>query len=132
MQCQPSLSLTPCHTQMGNKLAGYVLIFLLCPTNPAIPSAFTPVGIIPTDLTYTGQILGKHLDDIAKGLHAAGFRHFRVATAADNAAVHRKHLGLMGRPDACRGQRDEGGIGVELGSDARDAILTLAAYRYKG
>ena len=34
-------------------MAGYALVFLLCPLDPSIPSAFRVIGVVPTDLTYT-------------------------------------------------------------------------------
>ena len=51
--------------------AGYVLVFLLCPLSPVIPSIVLPVGILPTDLTYTHGDLDRHVDDIYSGLTSA-------------------------------------------------------------
>ena len=90
-----------------------------------------PVGILPTDLTYTSVILDEHLNNIAQGLSAAGFRNFRVAMAADNAAVHRRALTLVSSPRVHPNHRESGGMGVEL-TEGEDAILTLAAFRYRG
>ena len=90
-----------------------------------------PVGILGTNLDYTSKQLDGHLSAIAHSLTSAGFQNFRVVTAADNAAVHRKTLLLMGNADAHSEQRTEGGLGVELAT-GEDAILTHAAYRYVG
>ena len=57
---------------------------------------------------------------------------FRVVTAADNAAVHRKSLLLMGNEEAHREQCKPGGLGQELTEGEDAIILTHAAYRYKG
>eukprot|EP00966_Prymnesium_polylepis_P095291 2207075-Prymnesium_polylepis.1 len=48
--------------------AGYVLVFFLCPLSPVVPSIVLPVGILPTDLTYTHGDQDRHVDDIYSGL----------------------------------------------------------------
>ena len=49
--------------------AGYVLVFLLCPLNPCVPSLVVPVGILPTDLKYTSVDLARWVGEIC--VHAA-------------------------------------------------------------
>ena len=100
--------------QVGDNVAGYILIFLLCSTNPATPSAFAPVALLPTNLSYTSADIDRYLADIVHSLSSAGFRHFRVCTAADNAAVHRKALVLRSTPGAFPDQREDGEVGTAL------------------
>ena len=49
----------------GDNLAGYVMPFLLCPLDPSFPSAFIPVGLVPTDLRYTSLDLARYLQQIS-------------------------------------------------------------------
>ena len=110
--------------------AGYVLVFLLCPLNPAVPSTNVPVGFIPTNLAYTTADIDRYLTDIRQSLVTAGFGYVIPTTAADNPSVHRKHFLLCGN---VRGRdREEGGsLGQEL-LEGDDAILTLGAHTRKG
>ena len=107
--------------------AGYALVFLLCALNPALPSKYVPVGIIPTDLTYVAGDLDRYVSEIRTGLTAAGFGHVIPTVAADNAAVHAKYFKLCGN---VRGTNREpgGSLGQEL-LEGPDAILTQGAYK---
>ena len=107
--------------------AGYALVFLLCALNPALPSKYVPVGIIPTDLTYVAGDLDRYVSEIRAGLTAAGFGHVIPTIAADNAAVHAKYFKLCGN---VRGANREpgGSLGQEL-LEGPDAILTQGAYK---
>ena len=112
--------------------AGYMMPFLICPLDPALPSAFLPVGMIPTDLKYTWADLERYLSEIQCGLVAAGFGHVVPTKAADNPSVHRKIMLMSGNPRAFPGDREPGGgICAEL-LEGGDAILTLGAFRRKG
>ena len=55
--------------------AGYALVFLLCPLDPSIPSLNVPVGILPTNLKYTTQDIGRYESQILNGLNRSGFRN---------------------------------------------------------
>ena len=107
--------------------AGYALVFLLCALNPALPSIYVPIGIIPTDLTYVAGDLDRYVSEIRAGLTAAGFGHVIPTIAADNAAVHAKYFKLCGN---VRGANREpgGSLGQEL-LEGPDAILTQGAYK---
>jgi hypothetical protein len=52
--------------------AGYIMPFLIYALDPAFPSAFLPVGMIPTNLKYTTADLNRYLSEIIAGLLAAG------------------------------------------------------------
>ena len=52
--------------------AGYVIRFLLCPLNLRFPSAFLPVGMVPSNLKYTTGDVNHFLAEIRSGLLAAG------------------------------------------------------------
>ena len=67
--------------------AGYVIPFLLCPLNPRFPSAFVPVGMVSSDLTYTTVHVDSFLGQIQTGLCAAGFGHVVPTIAFDNPSV---------------------------------------------
>eukprot|EP00966_Prymnesium_polylepis_P336918 7391810-Prymnesium_polylepis.1 len=114
--------------------AGYVLVFLLCPLSPVIPSIVLPVGILPTDLTYTHGDLDRHVDDIYSGLTSAGFGNVLPTIAADNAGPHGKFFKLSGN---VRGANREpgGSLGHELledGEGDHKAVFSLGAFRRKG
>ncbi|KOO30832.1 hypothetical protein Ctob_013295 [Chrysochromulina tobinii] len=112
--------------------AGYVIPFLLCPLNPRFPSAFVPVGMVSSDLTYTTGDVDSLLGQIQKGLCVAGFGHVVPTIAFDNPSVHRKFALLSGNPRGFPRDREPGGsLGAEL-LEGADAILTLGAYRRKG
>ena len=55
--------------------AGYIMPFLIYPLDPTFPSAFIPVGMIPTNLKYTTADLDRYLSEIRTGLIAAGMHH---------------------------------------------------------
>ena len=69
---------------------------------------------VPTNLSYTSADIDRYLADIVHSLSSAGFRHFRVCTAAGNAAVHRKALVLRSTPGAFPDQREDGEVGTAL------------------
>ena len=48
--------------------AGYMMPFLICPLDPALPSAFLPVGMIPTDLKYTWADLERYTFGVASAV----------------------------------------------------------------
>ena len=112
--------------------AGYVIPFLICPLNPRFPSAFMPVGVVLSNLTYTTGDIDRFLGQIRSGLLAASFGYVVPTTAFDNPSVHRKFALLSGNPRGFPGDRASGGsLGAEL-LDGDDAILTLGAYRRTG
>ena len=112
--------------------AGYVMPFLLYPLDPSFPSAFIPVGMVPTNLKYTTGDLDGYLSQIRHGLLAAGFGHVIPTTAADNPSVHRKLFLMGGNLRAYPTDREPGsGLGAEL-LEGDDAILTLAAFKRTG
>ena len=78
-------------TDKANGLAGYVMPFLLCPLDSAIPTAVYVVGLIPTDLTYTQRDLHTYIMAIRANLRASGFRRV-IVEAADNAPQHGKEF----------------------------------------
>ena len=55
--------------------AGYVIPFLICPLSPRFPSAFVPVGMVPSSLEYTTGHVDQWLSQISRHLLAAGFGH---------------------------------------------------------
>ena len=112
--------------------AGYVIPFLICPLSPRFPSAFVPVGMVPSSLEYTTGHVDRWLSQINHGLLAAGFGHVVPTTAFDNPSVHRKYALLSGNPRGFPGDREPGGsLGAEL-LEGDGALLTLGAYRRKG
>ena len=71
-----------------NKLAaGYIMPFVICPSDAALPSAVRIAAMIPTDLTYSGGDLHGYLRAIAENMRAEGF-HNIIVNGADHAAVH--------------------------------------------
>ena len=112
--------------------AGYVIPFLICPLSPRFPSAFMPVGMVPSSLEYKTGHVNQWLGQINHGLLTAGFAHVVPTTAFDNPSVHRKYALLSGNPRGFAGEREPGrSLGAEL-LEGDDALLTLGAYRRKG
>lgn len=113
--------------------AGYALVFLLCPLSPCIPSLYVPVGLLPTDLTYTSVDLHRWVGEIFAGLTSAGFGHVLPAVSGDNAGPHCRFFKLCGNVRG--GDRELGGsIGHELleASDEHAAIFSLGAFKHVG
>ena len=115
--------------------AGYVLVFLLCPLSPVVPSIYVPVGIIPTDLKYTSADLKGYVAAICRGLVAASFRHVIPTIAADNAGPHSKFFKLRGNVRGT-GREPGGSVGQQLLEDGagegEEAIFSLGAFREEG
>ena len=137
-------------TFLASKVAaGYVLVFLLCPLNPCVPSLAVPVGILPTDLKYTSVDLARWVGEICAGLTSAGFghvlptmRHGRAARADDaarlqpDARVARVERGtaLRRRARAARGaavpaRLGSGGCGGDGGHAGARGVRRAAASR---
>ena len=112
-----------------NTLAGYVMPFVLCPLDCAIPSTVSVVGLIPTDLTYTQRDLHRYLSEIRRNLHASGFRRF-LMRAADNAPQHGKEMILSMSPGAFADERSNL---PAIGDDAElEEILSLRSFTLEG
>ena len=73
--------------------AGYVIPFLICPLSPRFPSAFVPVGMVPSSLEYTTGHVDGWLSQISRHLLAA------------------VHAGEVGAPRVGAGGRGVGQVG---------------------
>ena len=112
--------------------AGYALFFLLCPLSPVIPSIVVPVGILPTDLRYTSNDLGRWTGEIFAGLSDAGFGRVLPTAAGDNAGPHGRYFKLCGNLRGS-GRESGGSIGHELLESAEhEPIFSLGAFRREG
>jgi hypothetical protein len=111
-----------------NKVAaGYILPFLVCPSDSALPSVVRVAALIPTDLTYDADTLHRYLREIGQNLRGEGFCHL-IVNGADNAAVHGTEMTRRALPTHYADEREPGlTLGDEIG-----AIVTLRGFHERG
>ena len=107
--------------------AGYIMPFVICPSDAALPSAVRVAAMIPTDLAYNADTLHGYLRAIAENLRAEGFVYI-IVNGADNAAVHGTEMLRRALPEHYADEREAGGaLGDEIAS-----ISTLRGFHEKG